>query len=174
MSDRKLDPSRFKFEPNRYRECKMQNTEPLLLSDSEEIIIIDPDNFDEVPIKKNELKDTKDDVINRLIASTYIIDAIIKELKDDCWIFVTHCQNYSNLSEAIIQAYNKLTYREQSMMAMKLGFDVRTFHPKRRLPYSEICYKNELFCPDSVSRIVRKAYRKISMEITAESRGDNV
>lgn len=174
MNDRKLDPSRFKFEPYRYLKEKMEMGEAVqLLPDCDEVIIIDPDNFEE-PIKENKVKDTKDDVINRLIASTYIIDAIIKELKDDCWIFVTHCQNYSNLSAAIIQAYQKLNYRERSMMAAKLGFDKDYFYPVKKLPYIDISYNHMLSSPETSSRIVRKALRKISMEITAESRGEEV
>lgn len=174
MNDRKLDPSRFKFEPNRYRECKMQNTEPLLLSNNEEIIIIDPDNFDEEPIKPFWEKEVKANELDRLIASTRILDAVIKELGGGGWVFMNYCQNCSNLSEAVISAYNKLTYRERSMMAMKLGFEERTFQPKKKLPYNAICYKFELFCPDSVSRVVRKAYRKIFEEMIIGSRGEGI
>lgn len=44
MSDRKLDPSRFKFEPNRYRKEKMEMGEAVsLLNDCDKVIIIDPD-----------------------------------------------------------------------------------------------------------------------------------
>ena len=114
----------------------------------------------------------KGDVINRMIASTYIIDGVIKELGEDSPIFVTHCQNYNNLSEAIIVAYQKLNYRERSMMAAKMGFDMNTFAPTERQPYNFICIDHELSCPSTASRIVRNALRKISMEITSGSRGD--
>lgn len=119
-------------------------------------------------------KEVKVNELGRLIASTYILDAVIKELGEGGWAFVYYCQNRSNLSESVISAYNKLTYRERSMMAMKLGFDERTFQPKKKLPYNAICYKFELFCPDSVSRVVRKAYKKIFEEMIMGSRGDNV
>lgn len=111
-------------------------------------------------------------VINRLAASTYIIEAVIKELGGDAPIFETHCQNYSNLSEAIITAYQNLDFREQDMIAAKLGFDMDTFAPAPKLPYCEICVQYELCCAGSASRIVRKALRKIAMEIIAESRGE--
>ena len=114
----------------------------------------------------------KDDLINRLIASTYIIDGVIKELGEDSPIFVTHCQNYDNLSEAIIVAYQKLNFRERSMMAAKMGFDMNTFAPTERQPYCFICIDHGLSSAETASRTVRKALRKVSMEITSGSRGD--
>ena len=123
-------------------------------------------------MKRNEVKNMKGDVINRLIASTYIIEGVIKELGEDSPIFVTHCQNYENLSEAIIAAYQKLNFRERSMMAAKMGFDMNTFAPKEKLPYCTICYFHELSSAETASRTVRKALRKVSMQITSGSRGD--
>lgn len=114
----------------------------------------------------------KGDAINRLIASTNIIKGVIKELGEDSPIFVTHCQNYENLSETIIAAYQKLNYRERSMMAAKMGFNMNTFTPTEKQPYNFICYKHELSSPSTASRTVRNALRKVSMEITSGSGGD--
>lgn len=112
----------------------------------------------------------KNNAINRLIVSTQIVGAVIKELGEDAPIFETHCQNYSNLSEAIISAYQEqLDYREKDMIAAKLGFDMDTFAPAQKLPYHIICVQHELCCAGSASRIVKKALRKISKRIISES-----
>lgn len=116
----------------------------------------------------------RNDVINRLTASTYIIDAVIKELSEDTPIFESQCQNYNNLSEAIISAYQKLGFRERDMIAKKLGFAMDTFAPAQKLPYHIICVQHELCCAGSASRIVKKALRKIAMEIILENQGEEV
>lgn len=111
------------------------------------------------------------DKIDCLTASVLIINAVKKELVEDAPIFETHCQNYNNLSDAIIRAYSKLNFRERSVVAARLGFHMKYFSPAEKEKYADICIEHGVQ-PATASRIFKKALRKISTEIITESRGE--
>ena len=63
------------------------------------------------------------DNINKVRAASRILDAICKELGDDAPIFIEHFDRHSNPVAVVISEYEKLDYRKQDIIGMRLGFD---------------------------------------------------
>lgn len=105
--------------------------------------------------------------INKVRASSLILDAICKEMKDDAPIFREHFERHSNPVAVVISEFEKqLTYRERTILGMRLGFDPRNnYNEQTKKPYSECAIAFEMSCAGSASRIFRKSICKLATAI---------
>lgn len=102
--------------------------------------------------------------INKVRAASTILDAICKELKDDAPIFREHFDGYNNPVAVVMSEFeNKLTYRERTILGMRLGFDIRNNYGEcRKESYDECAISFEMSCAQSASRIYHKSLRKLA------------
>ena len=102
--------------------------------------------------------------INKVRAASSILDAICRELKDDAPIFRKHFDGYNNPVAVVMSEFeNKLTYRERTILGMRLGFDIRNNYGEcRKEPYDECAISFEMTCAQSASRIYHKSIRKLA------------
>ena len=102
--------------------------------------------------------------INKVRAASSILDAICKELKDDAPIFAEHFDGYNNPVAVVISVLeNKLTYRENIILGMRLGFDFSNNYAERKKEtYEECAITFEMSCAQSASRIYHKSLRKLA------------
>ena len=102
--------------------------------------------------------------INKLRAASSILDAICKELKDDAPIFREHFDGYNNPVAVVISEFeNKLTYREKTILGMRLGFDFdHNYDECGKETFDECAISFEMSCAQSATRIYHKSLRKLA------------
>ena len=105
--------------------------------------------------------------INKVRAASHILDAICKELKDDSPIFQEHFDGYNNPVAVVMSEFeNKLTYRERTILGMRLGFDIRNDYGEcKKETYDECAISFEMCRAQSASRIFHKSIRKLATSI---------
>ena len=102
--------------------------------------------------------------INKVRATSSILEAICKELKEDAPIFKEHFDGYNNPVSVVISVFeNKLTYREKTILGMRLGFDIdNNYKECGKETFDECAITFEMSCAQSASRIYHKSLRKLA------------
>lgn len=117
------------------------------------------------PTKKGETLLTNS--INKVRAVNSILNAICKELKDDAPIFREHFDGYNNPVAVVMSEFeSKLTYREKSILGMRLGFNFENNYGEcKKESYDECAISFEMSCAQSASRIYHKSLCKLATYI---------
>lgn len=103
------------------------------------------------------------DNINKVRAASRILDAICKELGDDSPIFREHFDQYSNPVSVVISEYEKLDYRQQDIIGMRLGFDfTKNYKEQEKKSYEMCATAYEMTLAASASKIYHKSLRELA------------
>lgn len=125
-----------------------------VLDDCDEDIVIYHDT--------EKTEKAKRTILNRTNVSIIMINAITDALGEEAPIFLDRCNSFSKFADMIVFCFDKLDYRERAMIAAKLGFDMNSFAPKPKEYYIDIATDHELSSPQTPSRIIKRALRKIA------------
>lgn len=106
------------------------------------------------------------DNINKVRAASRILDAICKELGDDAPIFIEHFDRHSNPVAVVISEYEKLDYRKQDIIGMRLGFDfTHNYKEQQKKSYEMCATAYEMTLAASASKIYHKSLRKLATSL---------
>lgn len=113
--------------------------------------------------------------INKVRAASFILDAICKELKDDAPIFREHFDLHSNPVIAVISEFEKLTYRERTIIGARLGFNPHhNYCECKKESFLACAIAFEMSCADSASQIFHKSLRKLAPSIIGMGQWNNL
>lgn len=77
--------------------------------------------------------------------------------------FSAHCNTIDNMCETVMSVFEKLGYRDRTVLGMRLGFDPhKGFAPTKVCKYLEIATAFEMTLASSASRLFHRICRRFA------------
>lgn len=95
--------------------------------------------------------------IYKMRAAHLILSAILTMQGENAPAFSAHCNTIDNLCETVMSVFEKLGYRDRTVLGMRLGFDPhKGFVPTKVCKYLEIATAFEMTLASSASRLFHR------------------
>ena len=101
--------------------------------------------------------------IHRIRAAYLILSAILTMQGENAPTFSAHCDGIDNLCETVMSVFEKLGYRDQTVLGMRLGFNPQKgFVPTKVCKYLEIATAFGMTLASSASRLFHRICRRFA------------
>lgn len=101
--------------------------------------------------------------IYKMRAAHLILSATLTMQGENAPTFSAHCDTIDNLCETVMSVFEKLGYRDRTVLGMRLGFDPhKGFAPTKVCKYLEIATAFEMTLASSTSRLFHRICRRFA------------
>lgn len=109
--------------------------------------------------------------IHKMRAAHLILSAILTMQGENAPAFSTHCDTIDNLCETVMSIFEKLGYRDRTVLGMRLGFNPhKGFAPTKVCKYLEIATAFEMTLASSASRLFHRICRRFAASMLEAGR----
>ena len=109
--------------------------------------------------------------IHKMRAAHLILSAILTMQGENAPAFSAHCNTIDNLCETVMSVFEKLGYRDRTVLGMRLGFDPhKGFVPTKVCKYLEIATAFEMTLASSASRLFHRICRRFAASMLEAGR----
>ena len=128
-------------------------------------IVLEDDGQRSAQLTGWNLKEGKrmENSIHKMRAAHLILSAILTMQGENAPAFSAHCNTIDNLCETVMSVFEKLGYRDRTVLGMRLGFDPhKGFAPTKVCKYLEIATAFEMTLASSASRLFHRICRRFA------------
>ena len=109
--------------------------------------------------------------IYKMRAAHLILSATLTMQGENAPTFSAHCDTIDNLCETDMSVFEKLGYRDRTVLGMRLGFDPhKGFVPTKVCKYLEIATAFEMTLASSASRLFHRICRRFAASMLEAGR----
>ena len=109
--------------------------------------------------------------IHKMRAAHLILSAILTMQGEAAPAFSTHCDTIDNLCETVMSIFEKLGYRDRTVLGMRLGFNPhKGFAPTKVCKYLEIATAFEMTLASSASRLFHRICHRFAASMLEAGR----
>ena len=109
--------------------------------------------------------------VKEMRAVHLVLSAILTMQGEAAPAFSTHCDTIDNLCETVMSIFEKLGYRDRTVLGMRLGFNPhKGFAPTKVCKYLEIATAFEMTLASSASRLFHRICRRFAASMLEAGR----